>query len=56
MNYTESICQLKGTLTNDNGETYYKGEMEDGFIVYSFSEDFEDYWTEEDEILYGGVC
>jgi len=53
MSNQEFSYQLKGTLTNDNGETYYKGEMEDGSIIYSFYADFEDYWDEEDEILYG---
>ena len=38
------------TFINDNGETYYQGECpKTGKTIYSFSDDFEDYWTEEEQ-------
>ena len=41
------------TLINSNGETYYKMQREDGVFIYSFSEDFEDYWTNSEQDIYG---
>jgi hypothetical protein len=41
------------THTNANGETYYSTTDENGQTIYSFSEGFEDTWTQEDEDLYG---
>jgi hypothetical protein len=41
MNYIEHI--------NHNGVTYYSTEDEDGQTIYSFTEDFEDIWTQEDQ-------
>ncbi len=38
--------------TNKNGDTYYSKE-EDGETIYSFTLDFEDIWTQEDEDLHG---
>tara|TARA_R110002012_G_scaffold130733_1_gene283259 strand:- start:205 stop:354 length:150 start_codon:yes stop_codon:yes gene_type:complete len=41
-------------LLNKNGKKYYKGECpETGEIRYSFSSDFEDYWYEDEQDLYG---
>ena len=41
-------------LTNKDGETYYKSVDDiSGEIAYSFTEDFEDVWNQEDEDLYG---
>ncbi len=40
-------------LTNPNGETYYKGICPfTGEVIYSFSADFEDFWSQDDEDLY----
>ena len=42
------------TLTSQNGETYYKGLCpETDRVIYSFTIDFEDFWTQEDQDLYG---
>lgn len=41
------------THTNKNGETYYSRSDENGDTIYSFTPDFEDIWTQEDEDLYG---
>jgi len=41
------------TLTNANGETYFSKEDENGEMIFSFSENFEDTWSQEDEDLYG---
>jgi hypothetical protein len=41
------------TNTNKNGETYYSREYENGETIYSFTKDFEDIWTQEDEDIYG---
>jgi hypothetical protein len=41
------------TLTSQNGETYYKGLCpETDRVIYSFTIDFEDFWTQEDQDLY----
>ena len=51
--YKNIIMENITTLTNSEGETYYKGECPfTGQDIYSFSEDFEDFWTQEDEDLY----
>lgn len=42
------------THKNHNGETYYSKTNEDGETVYSFTETFEDIWSQEDQDLYGG--
>ena len=34
---------------NNNGTTYYSTTDENGHTVYSFSQDFEDIWTQEDQ-------
>jgi hypothetical protein len=36
---------------NDNGIAYYSKQADEGKI-FSFSQDFEDYWTEDDEALH----
>jgi len=41
------------TLTNANGETYFSKEGENGEMIFSFSENFEGTWIQEDEDLYG---
>jgi len=41
------------TEINTNGETYFSKVGENGEIIYSFSENFEDTWSQEDEDLYG---
>ena len=41
------------THTNKNGEKYYSKEGENGEMIFSFSEDFRDTWSQEDEDLYG---
>ena len=33
-------------LINANGEIYYKTQTDSGDFIYSFSEDFLDYWTD----------
>jgi len=44
------------TLTSQNGETYYKGLCpETDRVIYSFTIDFEDFWTQEDQDLYGDI-
>ena len=35
--------------TNDNGDTYYSTPDEDSQTIYSFTEDFEDIWTQDDQ-------
>jgi len=41
------------TLTNSNGDTYYKGICPfTDQVIYSFTADFEDFWTQEDEVFY----
>lgn len=37
---------------NQNNITYYS-KIENGKIIFSFSPDFEDIWSEDDEKLYG---
>ena len=37
------------TLKNQNGETYYSTTDENGQMIYSFTEDFEDIWTQDDQ-------
>lgn len=37
------------THTNDNGIEYYSTTDENGNTIYSFSRDFEDIWTQDDE-------
>ena len=39
-------------LSNNNGETYYKTFDLDGHAVYSFSSDFDDTWSQDDEDLH----
>ena len=34
--------------TNTNNETYFSTTDKDGQMIYSFSEDFEDFWTQDD--------
>jgi len=41
------------THTNKNGINYYSTKNDEGKLIYSFNESFEDYWTEEDQELYG---
>jgi len=41
------------THTNPNGEKYFSKVGENGEIIYSFSENFEDTWSQEDEDIYG---
>ena len=36
-------------LTNAAGTVYYSKADENGKTIYSFTEDFADIWTEEDE-------
>ena len=43
------------THTNPNGETYFSKEGENGEAIYSFSELFEDTWSQADENLYGNT-
>ena len=41
------------TLTNQNGEIYYKGICPfTDQVIYSFSPDFEAFWSQDDEDLY----
>ena len=37
------------THTNRNGETYYSATDENGQTIYSFSESFDDIWTQGDQ-------
>lgn len=37
------------THTNSNGTTYYSTTDESGQTIYSFTEDFQDIWTQEDQ-------
>ena len=37
------------THTNAAGTVYFSTTDEDGQTIYSFTEDFEDIWTQEDE-------
>jgi len=41
------------THTNPNGEKYFSKKGENGERILSFSENFEDTWSQEDEDLYG---
>ena len=41
------------THTNANGQDYFSKEGENGEMIFSFSEDFRDTWSQEDEDLYG---
>jgi hypothetical protein len=35
--------------TNASGEIYFSTTNEDGETIYSFSKDFDDIWTQDDE-------
>ena len=37
------------TRTNANGEAYYSTTDENGQTIFSFSESFDDIWTQEDQ-------
>lgn len=39
------------TYSNHNGESYYCRENADGELEYSFTTDFEDIWSEDDQVL-----
>lgn len=38
--------------TNANGIPYFSKVADDGSTIYSFTEDFEDIWSQEDEDLH----
>ena len=40
------------TYINANGILYFSKISEDGLTIYSFTEDFEDTWSQEDEDLH----
>lgn len=40
------------THTNAKGTPYFSKVTDDGETIYSFTEDFEDIWTQEDEDLH----
>lgn len=37
---------------NQNGITYYSTTDENGNTIYSWTPDFEDFWTQDDQDLY----
>lgn len=41
------------THTNKNGINYYSKTDENGEIIYSFTIDFDDTWTQEEQNLHG---
>jgi hypothetical protein len=43
------IAPVITTHTNAAGAAYYSRPDEDGETIYSFTEDFEDIWTQEDQ-------
>ena len=40
------------TYTNANGIAYYSTTNENGETIYSFTEDFEDIWSQDDQDLH----
>jgi hypothetical protein len=41
------------THINKNGLQYFSTTDENGKTIYSFTQDFEDTWSQDDEDLYG---
>jgi len=44
---------MTNTLFNQDGKKFFSTKDENGETIYSFSESFEDFWTESDQELYG---
>ena len=44
------------THKNDNGEAYFSKTNEDGETIFSFTQDFEDYWSQDDQDLHENRC
>ena len=43
------------TKTNANGDVYYIDKDDNGKTICSFTPDFEDYWTQEDEDFHNQI-
>jgi len=41
------------THTNKNGIAYFSTTDENGQTIYSFTQDFEDTWTQDEQDAYG---
>jgi hypothetical protein len=41
--------------TNANGDVYYTAKDAEGQTIYSFTPNFEDYWTQEDEDFHNNI-
>jgi hypothetical protein len=50
----EALERLE-TKTNANGDVYYIDKDDNGKTIYSFTPDFEDYWTQEDEDFHNNI-
>ena len=50
----EALERLE-TKTNANGDVYYIDKDDNGKTIYSFTPDFEDYWTQEDEDFHKNI-